>query len=89
MSEYDLDELIEEAEERPFNMEYFLRILGYTRPYRKTAIKASILTLTGIIIGLVEPLLFRKAIDDGITPGNVRILVVTLAVLLVDRKSVV
>lgn len=85
MSEYDLDELIEEAEERPFNMEYFLRILGYTRPYRKTAIKASILTLTGIIIGLVEPLLFRKAIDDGITPGNVRILVVTLAVLLVLR----
>lgn len=85
MSEYDLDELIEEAEERPFNMEYFLRILGYTRPYRKTAIKASILTLTGIIIGLVEPLLFRKAIDDGITPGNVRILLVTLAVLLVLR----
>lgn len=85
MSEYDLYELIEEAEERPFNMEYFLRILGYTRPYRKTAIKASILTLTGIIIGLVEPLLFRKAIDDGITPGNVRILVVTLAVLLVLR----
>ena len=85
MSEYDLDDLIEEAEERPFNMEYFLRILGYTRPYRKTAIKASILTLTGIIIGLVEPLLFRKAIDDGITPGNVRILVVTLAVLLVLR----
>ena len=61
MSEYDLDELIEEAEERPFNMEYFLRILGYARPYRKTAVKASILTLAGIIIGLLEPLLFKRA----------------------------
>jgi ATP-binding cassette subfamily B multidrug efflux pump len=85
MSEYDLDELLEEAEERPFNMEYFLRILGYTRPYRKTAIVASILTLTGIIIGLLEPLLFRKAIDDGVMTGNTRTLVITLAVLLTLR----
>ena len=85
MSEYDLDELLEEAEERPFNMGYFLRILGYTRPYRKTAVKASILTLTGIVIGLIEPLLFKRAIDEGITPGNTRTLVVTLGVLLILR----
>ena len=84
MSEYDLDELLEEAEERPFNMGYFLRILGYTRPYRKTAVKASILTLTGIVIGLIEPLLFKRAIDEGITPGNTRTLV-TLGVLLILR----
>ncbi|HHT85421.1 MAG: ABC transporter ATP-binding protein [Bacillota bacterium] len=85
MSEYDLDELIEEAEERPFNMEYFLRILGYTRPYRKTAVKASILTLAGIIIGLLEPLLFKRAIDEGVMPGNTTALIVTLAVLLALR----
>ena len=81
MSEYDLD-LAEDVEERPFNMEYFKRILGYTRPYRKTAVIASLLTLAGIIIGLVEPLLFRKAIDDGITTKDTRTLIAVLATLL-------
>ncbi len=81
MSEYDLD-LAEDVEERPFNMEYFKRILGYTRPYRKTAVIASLLTLAGIIIGLVEPLLFRKAIDDGITTKDARTLIAVLATLL-------
>lgn len=84
MSEYDLD-LAEDVEERPFNMEYFKRILGYTRPYRKTAVIASLLTLAGIIIGLVEPLLFRKAIDDGITTKDTRTLIAVLATLLVLR----
>ncbi len=84
MSEYDLD-LAEDVEERPFNMEYFKRILGYTRPYRKTAVIASLLTLAGIIIGLVEPLLFRKAIDDGITTKDARTLIAVLATLLVLR----
>lgn len=66
-------------------MEYFKRILGYTRPYRKTAVIASLLTLAGIIIGLVEPLLFRKAIDDGITTKDTRTLIAVLATLLVLR----
>ncbi len=84
MSEYDLD-LAEDVQERPFNMEYFKRILGYTRPYKKTAVIASVLTLAGIIIGLIEPLLFRKAIDDGITAKDTRTLIAVLATLLVLR----
>ncbi len=84
MSEYDFD-LTEDAEERPFNMEYFIRILGYARPYRKTAVTASFLTLTGIIIGLLEPLLFKKAIDDGVMARDSTTLILVLAVLLALR----
>lgn len=84
MSEYDFD-LTEDAEERPFNMEYFIRILEYARPYRKTAVTASFLTLTGIVIGLLEPLLFKKAIDDGVMARDSTTLILVLAVLLALR----
>lgn len=59
MSEYDFD-LIEDAEERPFNFEYLKRILAYAAPYKKTVVTVSLLTLTGIVVGLVEPLLLKK-----------------------------
>ncbi|MGI6662463.1 MAG: ABC transporter ATP-binding protein [Bacillota bacterium] len=73
MSEYDLD-LEEDVEERPFNKEHFARILSYARPYPKTVALATALTLTGIIIGLVEPLMFRAALDQGIHTGDWRVL---------------
>ncbi|QUL98063.1 MAG: ABC transporter ATP-binding protein [Candidatus Fermentithermobacillus carboniphilus] len=84
MSEYDLD-LTEDVEERPFNTAYFLRILGYTRPYKKTAALAAFLTLCGIIIGLLEPLLLRTAIDAGITQKNISTLASVLGILLTLR----
>ena len=73
MSEYDLD-LEEDVEERPFNKEHFARILSYARPYPKTVALATALTLTGIIIGLVRPLMFRAALDWGIHTGDWRVL---------------
>ncbi len=81
MSEYDLD-LEEDVEERPFNKEHFLRILSYTRPYPKTVAAATALTLTSIIIGLVEPLMFRSALDQGIHAQNWRVLGIILAGIL-------
>ncbi len=85
MSEYDLDLIEEDAEERPFNFDYLKRILGYAAPYKKTVVTVSLLTLIGIVIGLVEPLLFKKAIDDGVTNKDGRTLVVVLSTLVVLR----
>lgn len=84
MSEYDFD-LIEDTEERPFNFEYLKRILAYAAPYRKTVIAVSLLTLTGIVIGLVEPLLLKKAIDEGIANRDATTLVAVLSTLVVLR----
>jgi len=81
MSEYDLD-LSEDIEERPFNREYFLRILKYALPYKKLALWSAFLTLSGIVMGLLEPLLFRKAVDDGITGRNPRVLAAVLGTMI-------
>jgi ATP-binding cassette subfamily B multidrug efflux pump len=82
-SEFDLD-LTEEAEQRPFNMAYFLRILSYTKPYTKEVIKVAALMLFGVISNIVDPLIFRYAIDEGIAKKNLRLLGV-LAVVMVVR----
>jgi ATP-binding cassette subfamily B multidrug efflux pump len=86
MSEYDLD-LEEDVQERPFNKEHFARILTYARPYPKTVAAATALTLSGIIIGLVEPLMFRSALDHGITTKDWRVLGIILSGLLALRVT--
>ncbi|HHX29071.1 MAG: ABC transporter ATP-binding protein [Bacillota bacterium] len=84
MSEYDLD-LEEDVEERPFNREHFARILSYARPYPKTVVAATALTLTGIVLGLVEPLMFRAALDHGIATKDWRVLGTILSGILILR----
>ncbi len=69
MAEYDLD-LTEDEEERPFNKQHFSRILGYASPYKKTVTLSASLTLVGIAIGLVEPILLGFAIDKGVETGD-------------------
>lgn len=81
---YDLD-LQEDAEERPFNVRYFLRMLGYTRRYSKTAAAGVGLTLVGILIGLAEPMLLKTAIDQGVAAKNVEVVGRVLAVLVAFR----
>lgn len=53
------------------------RILTYARPYR--GIIAIFLVLLVIDAGLsvAQPLLFRRIIDDGVTPGNTQVVTVT------------
>ncbi len=86
MAEYDLD-LEEDVQERPFNKEHFARILTYARPYPKTVAAATALTLSGIIIGLVEPLMFRSALDHGITTKDWRVLSIILSGIFVLRVA--
>ena len=46
------------------------RILGYARPY-KTLITFFLITLVfASLLSVAQPLLFRRIIDQGITPGN-------------------
>ncbi len=84
MSEYDLD-LQEDATEAPFNKERFLRILGYALPYNKTVAWSATLTLCGIVVNLAEPLLLKRAIDDGVGGNSVPVLVQVVGILLALR----
>lgn len=81
MSEYDLD-LTEDAEERPFNMVHFRRILAYGKPYRKMVLVAASLTLLGVINGLIDPLLFKAAIDLGIARHSMATLEIIIGIVI-------
>ncbi len=71
MSEYLPLEELEEAEQRPFNKQFFLRMLGYLRNYKRQMA----LTALGIVLAagvpLFEPYLLGKVVDDGIIPGDI------------------
>ena len=64
------------------------RILGYARGYRPLIVVFIILLVVDAALTVAQPLLFRRIIDQGITPGNSAVVtwtaVVAGAVALVD-----
>jgi ATP-binding cassette subfamily B protein len=57
------------------------RVLGFARPYRSLiAVFLAVLAVDSLLV-VAQPLLFRRIIDKGITPGNAQ--VVTVSALLV------
>ena len=53
-----------------------LRIAGYLKPYRGSAVGLVLLTVAGTLMGLLPPLITRHIIDDVLTPrANFRLLV--------------
>ena len=63
------------------------RILGYARGYRALIIGFLVLLVVDSLLVVAQPLLFRRIVDDGITPGNAS--VVTVSALLVALLAVV
>lgn len=57
------------------------RILRYARPYHRLIIGFLILLVVDSLLVVAQPLLFRRIVDDGITPGNAT--VVTVSALLI------
>ena len=56
------------------------RVLGYARPYRRQIIAFLVLVVLDAMLLVVTPLLLRSIVDQGVTPGNRRV-VVTLSLL--------
>ncbi len=63
------------------------RILGYARNYRRLIWGFLVLLVVDSLLVVAQPLLFRRIIDEGITPGNAA--VVTVSALLVALLAVV
>jgi ATP-binding cassette subfamily B protein len=72
--------------DRRVNSATVRRILGYARPYRwyVTALIVTLVLDSGIVVA--TPLLFRRIIDQGVTPGNRQ--VVTVCALLIAGLAV-
>ncbi len=64
------------------------RVLGYARPYRGAIAGFLVLTVLGAVLVILTPLLLRRIVDDGVTPGNrsvvVRISLAVAALAVVD-----
>jgi len=71
MSEYQPLEELEEAEQRPFNRGFFLRMLGYMRAYKRQIALTALGILLAAGVPLFEPYLLGKIVDEGIIPGDV------------------
>lgn len=56
------------------------RIAGYAAPYRRPIIFFLVLTVVDAFLVVASPLLLKRLIDDGVTPGNKQV-VVTLALI--------
>ena len=56
------------------------RILGYARPYRRLITGFLALVVLDAVLVVATPLLFKRIVDDGVTPGN-RTVVVTVALV--------
>jgi len=49
------------------------RVLRYGRPFRPLVVLFLITLVIGSLLTVAQPLLFRRIVDDGITPGNASI----------------
>jgi ATP-binding cassette subfamily B protein len=64
-NQFDLDEKKEE-QLRPFNRDYFLRMLGYLTPYRARVMMVALLMILVTAGQLAEPILMKLIIDTAI-----------------------
>ena len=57
------------------------RVLGYARPYRKIIVMFVAVLVVESVLVVAQPLLFRRIVDDGITPGNASLVTWTAALI--------
>ena len=84
MRSFSRDESVTEHKLAPGTVR---RILGYARAYKALIIGFLLLLVVDSLLVVAQPLLFRRIVDDGITPGNA--MVVTVSALLVALLAVV
>ena len=52
------------------------RVLTYARPYRALIVMFLVLVVLDALFVVVQPLLFKRIVDDGVTPGNRTVVIV-------------
>ena len=71
------------VKEKKVSRELLLRILSYAKPY-KLIIGFFLFTLViASLLSVAQPLLFRRIVDQGITPGNTQIVTWTAVLIAV------
>lgn len=76
---FDQDEILE----TPFNIGQFKRVLGYTRPYKKSLIVTLIITVAASALNLLNPMILMKVLNDAIPNANKQMLWILAGVFVV------
>jgi ATP-binding cassette subfamily B protein len=77
-NKFDIDETLE----TPFNSTHLKRALTYTGKYKSKITIALIFSVFSIVIGLLEPIIIRHAVDRAIPDSDYRLLVMLAVGLL-------
>lgn len=57
------------------------RILQYARPYKLIIVIFVVLLVIDALLTVAQPLLFKRIVDEGITPGNATVVTVTALIV--------
>ncbi len=74
MSDLTTYEELEEAEQRPFNKTYFLRMIGYLGRYKREVALVGMGIALAAGVPLFEPYLLGQVVDRGIIGGDVAVI---------------
>ncbi len=69
--------------QRRLSRETVTRIISFARPYRRLIVWFLVTVLVTAVLVVIQPLLFRRIVDDGITPGNASVVTTTAVLVLV------
>ena len=81
----DFEEELSEAEEKPFNYNYFKRLMQYLNPYKRSLWVVGLFILVGTFATLLEPYLLGLIVDEGVANKQVTLILVLIGVLVVFR----
>jgi ATP-binding cassette subfamily B protein len=72
---------VDEVKDRKLAKGTVSRILGYATPYRALVIGFLVTLVLDAVLVVAQPLLFRRIIDQGVTPGDSRVVTTTALVI--------
>lgn len=64
----------QDDDDKPFNMAYMKRMIGYLKPHKKIIAAVSVIVIVNMSLSLAEPLLIRYAVDEGIVKSRISVI---------------
>jgi ATP-binding cassette subfamily B protein len=81
----ELEETLDEAQEKAFNYGYFRRLMRYLKPYWRALLVVSAFVVVGTAANLLEPYLLAVIIDQGVANNDVGLILQIIGALIMFR----
>jgi len=81
----ELEETLDEAQEKAFNYGYFRRLMRYLKPYRRALLVVSAFVVVGTAANLLEPYLLAVIIDQGVANRDLGLIARLIGALVAFR----